>query len=303
LLMKNPEVNAMRRVVAYHSPYGHINGAVLDALDYWMVIRSLDASVELWVAGISRKDLEVVMKSRYDQAAFSWKGIHIGKTRLLFAGATFDRVLCGYSTLKRILPLARVERYHVLPTWLMHGDAGKGRIRGAGRDGVVFYLNPHQHDYRVREKRAYTKKLYLEGLRKPEHCDRAVLVNCVSAHKALDPSVLRAAVDQLEDNPTVRVLGHDPLYAKAGFELLKPPVTDLFQRYDRYLYLPAAGGYDENPRLMLESAWLGKEVIISGNLKPGDGARHKLEMLKSDPRQLLLEKDDLLVREFLDSPF
>lgn len=292
----------MRRAVLYHSPSGRVNGALLDALDYWIVSQERDQTVELQVAGIRPAQLRTVVESRYDSAGdLNWAKISTGRSRLHFLGQGFDAVLCGYSTLQRIYGLVRAGRFHVLPTWLMRRDSTRGQIKAATAAHVCFYLDPAQHRYEVSQRRDYTKKLYLRGLRRPEASDSAVLVNCMSGHKAVDPSeILRICAKLGVDSAEVRVLGRRRCYEPAGLRVWEPPVEDLFTKYDRYLYIPAVGGYDENPRLLLESAWLGKEVLVGGDLPPDDGAFHKLSTLRENPSRFHLETDDSLVREFLN---
>lgn len=277
-------------------PTARINGACLDAFDYWMALVRGGADIRLYLIGLGRRAAFALLRDRYGATEAELRRVKFRLFRLSLGRDRFGRVLCGYATFRRIHPWLRADVVHVLPSQRMRRDAEHGRIRLGGPE-VTFWLDPLQHRYAVPHRRDYAKRIYLDGLRHPAASDACVLVNCVSEHKRHPAAEIRAALGPEGARDAVRVLayGWTRPYREAGFEVLRPPVPDLFARFDRYLYLPALGGYDENPRLLIESVWLGKVLILPHALPLEDGAAIKLARLQQDPAQFRLQSNDPLL--------
>ncbi len=125
-----------------------------------------------------------------------------------------------------------------------------------------------------------------------------MLLSAVSAHKAHGQQAIDAGLRLCEPYDKALVLTYSKQAAHPAATPLRPPVDRLFERFSTYLYLPALGHYDENPRLLIEAAWLGKRIVIGGELTRTDPVRQKFERIQTDLDSFRLQANDLLFELF-----
>jgi hypothetical protein len=284
--------------IVFFSPHGQINGSFLDAVDAYLACRAYRIPARLLIVGLRRAMVLDMIRDRYGIVRSAWlDDIRCMLSRFSLRGWHAPMVLSSYGTFKRLGGWLRTDKWLVLPSFLLRGDAAAGRIRE--RPESCFLLDPGRHDYPVAWRADYRKKMYLDGLRAPPNTESAYLINCVSSHKAHTATQIRNALPEGIDRTAVRILSYQRRdYERAGFQVLIPPVHDLFGRFRHYLYLASLTGYDENPRMLVESAWLGKEVHYFGNGSSDDGALHAWRRVVEDISSFRLRRDDLICRAF-----
>ncbi len=279
--------------VVYHSPFGKVTGALLDALDAFAALWQAGVEVTFVCIGMKRTDVLTLLNGRYAHASVLLPHLRLVASRCLLPLMRFHRVLAPYSAYKRVQPFLRCEEILVLPTQVMRYDFEKECLKIDAR--AIFLLDPAQHAYEVPRQIEYSKKIFLEGLIRPEQSEQNVLINAVPEHKSHSGDAIAAALEQCQPYAQALVLSYRKPEMKNDVVMLRPPVTRFFERFDAYCYLPAIGGYDENPRLLIESVWLGKRIVIAGELGADDPVRRKLERLQEDPGQFNLGKNDKLI--------
>lgn len=289
----------MQDAIIYHSPNGRVTGAVLDALDCFAALQLRGRAVRMIVIGLPRADVETLLRDRFRSAEQLQGKVDYLLTRVQLAKQSFDRVLLPYSAFKRVRWFLKARQLYILPTQLLRYDFNAGRM--VQRPNCCFLLDERQHPYPVAHQRPYRKRAFLDDLPECSEADDAVLVSCVSSHKQHQRDELQKALAQCRPYQQAIALTYRRHSGLPGVEALRPPVAGFFQRFNHYLYLPAKGNYDENPRLLIEAAWLGKRITIGGDFHPDDPVRFKLEELRSNPGAFRLLPDDLIFELFPES--
>lgn len=284
--------------IGYHSPNGRITGALLDATDAFAAFHEQGLSVPFYCIGIARRELLTLIRGRYTCAEALLPKLFTLWTRLQLVGRSFRRFLVPYSAYRRLQLCLKAEQVYILPTQYLRYDHNKGRIKDA--PNATFLLDPQQHPYAVGKQLEYRKKVYLDAL--PQLTDAAnnVLVTLVSAHKAHDAKTLNRALEACQPYDKALALSYDRKAGGPQVTVLRPPVADFFGQFNTYLYLPSKGDYDENPRILIESVWLNKRIVIGGELAENDPVKRKLAALRDDCRPFALNADDLLISLFAD---
>lgn len=288
--------------IIYLSPWGKVTGSLIDSLEYLIALKRAGVPARLvymgWNPGLPAR----LVADRYALAFDPLEDAVFLPLRWQIVLHHFDRVLLPYNTYRRIFWWLRASETYVLPSMWMRRDTrwplGLGFPVEKGQ--VTYLLNPEQHAYKVRTCIPYRKKLLLDCLRRPEAVGDKLLVNCQSAHKRHPAEeILRAA----KGFPPERILvlcdrKRAPVYEQAGFEVLVPPVEDLFGRFSHYLHLPALSGYDENPRLLIESAALGKTLIFPDENNHDPHTLEKYRRLTESTDSFQIKEDDPVLQLF-----
>ena len=274
---------------------------MVDALDYLVAMKRGGLGARLVWMGQEPKLAWRVARERYELGWDPLEDAEVLPWRWQLGRKRFSRVLVPYTTFRRVSMWIRAEETCVLPSQWMRRDAGRPFGWPLTRGRVRYLLDPDRHDYTLSGRMEYRKKVLLDELRRPERTERAVLVNCESSHKRHAPGALLRAAGPDWEPRQIRVLCSGKsarAYREAGMEVLEPPVENLFARYTHYLYLPARGGYDENPRLLLESAWLGKEILLPDTSPSSIGDRERLLKMCAAPGDWKLGPNDPLLEMF-----
>ena len=292
---------ASRHAVLYLSPLGRVTGSLIDSLEYLIALKQAGVGAQLVYMGKAHDLPRKLIEDRYDLNFDPLADALFLRYRWHLARHRFDRVLMPYTTFRRIAYWLKAGETFVLPSMWMRRDAGRlfGWPRERGK--VTYLLNPKQHDYTVKNWQPYEKKLLLDSLKKPAASKAHLLVNCESSHKRHSPERIRQAAQQAGPFEKINVLAsgkHAQAYQQAGFNVLSPPIENLFAQYNQYLYLPPIDGYDENPRLLIESAWLGKDILFGESPSHDAYAREKYQRLKTDINPFRLTQDDWVVQQF-----
>lgn len=278
--------------VVYHSPNGRITGAVVDALDYFAALRLNGRAIELHLIGLRRREVWVLLRDRYRHAEELWLAVRFHPSRLNLLTHPFLRVLAPYSAYQRVRHCLRAREVVILPTQVLRHHHQRGRIHDHPRN--LFLLDPVRHPYEVARRKDYRKKLYLDDLPDCPDAADAVLVSTVSDHKRHGADALAEGLRQCEPYQEAIALSYARQSLLPDVRLLRPPAAGFFRRFNHYLYLPPLGGYDENPRLVFESRWLGKRLTLIASAE-SDAAQ--VERLRTGPIPRL-EPDDLIFELF-----
>jgi len=286
--------------VAYFSPNGAVNGSLLDALDAAVFLHRNGVPAELVIVGMQARVVEQIVAERY--ADFSGLGdARFCRFRFSVPRTHYRRIVSSYGSYRRLGPWMRTQQWFVLPSQRLHMDAARGRIRSDLR--TVFLLDPLQHAYPVRRKRAYVKKILpigaagAAGAAGGGEPESALLVNTVSPHKRASLDELGAWVAGNDVPRRVRILAaRDPGRLPEGWEWLRPPVPRLFGLFSDYLYVYPKGGYDENPRMLIESLALGRRIHVWRERAIDPPCERKIERIFACPQDFIYAPNDALLR-------
>jgi hypothetical protein len=300
-LPETPSENLFPAVL-YLSPLGHVTGSLIDSLEYFLALRASGVPAKLVYMG---KNKGLAMELLFERYALDFDPLpHIiyPPRRWHLADYRFSRVITPYNTYRRVVRWIQAAETYVLPSmWLRRDARWRWSFPTSQNSKVVYLLDPQQHDYDVPQRMNYQKKLFLDGLRPPAISAPNLLINCQPAHKRHSPEQIREALAHCPGHGRVIVLAQPAQaseYRKAGFDVLIPPIPNFFAQFSHYLYLTALDGYDENPRLLIESAWLGKKIIFPEADNPHCHSARKFARLQQGIEHFRLTPEDPLIRLF-----
>jgi len=288
--------------VLYLSPLGRVTGSLIDSLEYFLGLHAAGIKANLVYMGKNKHLALELLKDRYNLAFDPSPYIFFPPRRWQLNDLRFTQVIAPYNTYRRVYRWIHAEETYVLPSmWLRTDSRWRWSFPKARNSRVFYLLDPSQHSYDVPLRLDYEKKLYLDGLKRPLVSSKNLLVNCQPAHKRHQPDQIHDALKHCGPHEKVLVLAqpnHASEYRKAGFEVLSPPVSGFFERFNQYLYLTSLNGYDENPRLMIESAFLGKEIIYPDVHLQECAASRKYARLQDGVDHFRLTPEDPLFQRF-----
>ena len=296
-----PHESIMKPVaVVYLSPWGKVTGSLIDSLEYLIALKRSGVPARLVYMGWNPALPGKLVADRYALEFDPLADALFLPLRWQIAAHGFEKVLLPYNTYRRIFCWLRADETFVLPSMWMRRDA-KWPLRlgfPVEKGQVTYLLHPDQHRYAVRHAIPYRKKLLLDCLRRPERVEDKLLVNCQSSHKQHSTQEILQAAKGFPSEKII-VLSERKrarYYEKAGFQVLTPPVEDFFSKFSHYLYLPALRGYDENPRLLIESVALGKKLVLPDESLLDPHTQEKLKRLREATDSFQIQADDLVLR-------
>jgi hypothetical protein len=288
----------VKNAVIHHSPFGDITGSLVDSIDYFLALQSNGIDCLFISIGIKLDTINLLCRSRYLKAQFPQNRFIYLRHRFGLLGMKFGQVLLSYSSLRRVYLLLNYKKLLVLPSQLMRYDYNKNKIVSPKRS--TFLLDPEQHPYKLQSRKDYRKKILLSEMSTTGKSRNNVLVSCISKHKRHHPQEIVSTIEALDIQPEKIVILGKRKTSFPKVEYLRPPIPRLFDQYSYYLYLPSLNGYDENPRLLIESAWLKKSVLIPQTLDESDGAYLKWQNIQQNIQDFFLGPKDLVVQYFLN---
>ncbi|NDV62239.1 hypothetical protein G0Q06_07250 [Puniceicoccales bacterium CK1056] len=289
-----------KAAVIYLSPWGKVTGSLIDSLEYLIALKRSGVPVQLVYMGWNQGLPEKLIRDRYALEFDPLEDAIFLPLRWQVVAQKFDRVLLPYNTYRRIFWWLRARETFVLPSMWMRRDARWPFGFPVERGKVTYLLNPKQHDYRLRNVVPYEKKLLLDCLKQPATTENNLLINCQSSHKQHSAEEIHKAAKDIPHDKLLVLCGkrQAAYYRNAGFTVLTPPVEDFFARFSRYLYLPAIDGYDENPRLLIECAAMGKEIHFPEESCTDPHTLGKYQRLKESTQSFQIKADDFVLQQF-----
>jgi hypothetical protein len=209
-----------------------------------------------------------------------------------------DRVITNTKVLLDTQGQIEAEEIHLVDTWASYYHkheidsyiSGKNVIRynECPLIGDVNYRRPIWFnllkDYEYCDEAVY---LHLAGVRCIELIDYLKWVKPLLPEKKIILSYPESQKDQfyyLQNNPDIEhYVGHVP---------------DLFSKFDTYFYI-LIRGYDYSPRMILESAYMGKKIIHINRTDNTSGYSRYLDAINGEWKKYDLKEDDKLIRNFL----
>ena len=124
--------------------------------------------------------------------------------------------------------------------------------------------------------------LYFDILKKPNETPaKATLVNGYSNHKKISVDILEDCITSF-DLEYLLIVGLHKIKTSIPTVCLPPPVYNLFDMVDSYLYIIPQRGWDTSPRLIAECVYFGKKVYYYNHLGVTDGSYYRYQDCMED---------------------
>lgn len=273
---------------ARHGLCGH----TFELIEYWLYFRMHGLSVAILTTSVSPDILLAVVRERYNLTSDEiatledhlYDGTHIKvaklPTTLWVDGSTkFNRNLVAVSKRNIAFLCNNTETLNEMDLVLM---------------------DTRIYDTDIAHKTAhYVKKIMFSRLKKPKQClSNTAMLYCTTQARRISADYL-SSLNRFDFSKYILVSNDTELQSNARFEVLRPPVHDLFSKFNTYIYSPLKIGWagaidvlDCSPRFPAECTYFGKDIIIDAPMNRGLAIRmHDCQTLE----RIELTKDDHLV--------
>jgi len=276
----------------------HITGVLIEALEYYIEARYNNTEVELHLV---RHDYDepldinsiYTLLDRYvlNDNEFYKRGIKYYSSKRELLHNRYNNVFLSFSTLDDLFGYFAYNHAFVSPSQcLYYAFAGTPAPNGYNRrfhnryirDDITFLLSEY-HSYDIPNKVDYDKKLLFSALKPCTHPDKkTLLLNCVHADRFLSVDTIEhmnIPFQNYDDFVIITDITEDDYLEQLQYfcpivKIYTPPVSNLFDLFTDYHYVPVAAGYDESPRFLMECLFYEKTVTVQSpwNL---DGASYR----------------------------
>lgn len=267
-------------VVVFYNWLGVINGALIDAFEYFMAIHQ-HAPVKLILINCNKNQLNKFIKvfenRYYLDNEENWKNdiILLERPYKLIKQEFNKALVVDYSTIYKTKGLLRSKNIYVISD--LHTD--NPDFMYDKKLQRVWYFGEMPFVYKDQQ---YKGKMLLEWMRKPKKVKEGLYINVPSSD---DFSILDEMV--LPDKPKI---------FKSGIHL-----ENMFEHFDTYVYAHANKWFDPHPRLFHECAYMDKKIIYYNPNMVKDGSYYRIIDLvdNNDLNERFLDENDEVVQKFI----
>lgn len=277
----------MMKAILFNNYLNHINGALIDAIEYYLCILQYNNDIKLLLLNYNpefEKILIDLINDRYDLKDLDFEKNIIGITKSDLLRTKFDRLLIvDYGTIvkTRGLVLTNDLESKIIILSDLHTDKPEFTIdKSLYPKGCIEYYGEMPFVYKDVD---YRHKFLFSRLKKIEQADNAVFV-----HSPLnkDYSFLEKYEELFE--------GKKIIYKTDNHK------KNLFELFDTFLYYHADKWFDPRPRLMHECAYYKKDVWYANIPDCIDGSYYRFkDLTKYGLSFRYLNNDDEIVKQFL----
>lgn len=285
----------MKVDILHHCSNFHpLNGNIFNHFEYFIYLFLCGVDVNLvFTPSCDLEPILGIMEDRYRIPLAGYEG-HI-RTDGIVRG---DRVVTNTKVLVDLKGEIEAKEIHLVDTWASYYHDQEIKKYSVGKNiirynecsiiGPVNYVRPIYFDL-LRKPRYSEEAIYLHlaGVRFIELLDYLKWVLPLIPDKRIILSYPKSQKDQffyLQDNPNIEhYIGHVP---------------NLFEKFDTYFYI-LLSGHDYSPRMILESAYLGKKIIHLNRTNNESGYQRYLDAVNGEFEKYRLNENDKLLRNFL----
>ena len=286
----------MRNAIIQDCTFVKLSGALVTCLDYYVFCKDNFIPCDLVLIGPpeTKKYVKDMLWDRYNYKA---------KDLILLPDATwllmyvFDVVMLHFDTYKDTHRFIRADRIECLGSY-------------GSRNATLYKLDMkginYSTEYPEFSDLVYTKKIYFERLAMTEPPKERVYLNVGPKYilKGNDEMSLEYLLDKLSeikkeliiyvdrwDRETTKVLSK-------YYEVFSQHRDNFLTEFDTLLYIHL-NCFDYSPRLILESSYLGKEILYINDYDVKDGCAERIEAHRNrDYSKFNLTTDDYIIRLF-----
>lgn len=269
--------NEMNGII-YYSPEKIINGATIDAFEYFFVILKHNPNMYFILISPSKyyRDYFIsVMDNRYNIEIPNWKDkVKSIKINELIRFKFNKVIVLDFWTIKHIRGLLSANEVIVISD--KHTE-NSDFMFSKELYNVTYY---GEMPFEYRDKK-YKIKLLFDKFKPVKKCASAIFIN---SPRNDDFSFIKDL--DLPDKPIIfKTENHK---------------ENLFELFDTYVYYHADKWFDPHPRLFLECAYYEKEILYFNEPGIKDGSYYRYnDLMENGLKDRFLNEDDEIVRKFI----
>lgn len=276
------------RAIIFNNYLNGINGAVLDAIEYYLCILEQNKNIKLLILNYNpsfKKILVELINDRYELDGLDFESNMIGITKSELIRMKFDRLLIpDYGTIVKTRGLILIKGFdsRIIIMSDLHTDKPEFTIdKSLYPKGCVTYYGEMPFVYKDIK---YNHKFLFSKFKKLTSVDNTVLVH---SPKNNDYKFLETY--------------ENIFYSKKIIYKTDNHKKHLFELFDEFLYFHADTWFDPRPRLMHECSFYNKKIYYVNNPNCIDGSFYRFMDLKINGlKDRYLTKDDEIVKQFIE---
>jgi len=288
------------KAVILHAKIPKINGAVIDAFEYYIAILEHNPQVRLLLLDAKRGIMQSFIdtfENRYVLDDLDWKKNIWVMPRSSLLKQNFEKVLVlDYSTIYHTRGLLKGE---ITVINELHLEDDEFPIEADDKPKLIVLSDKHTD----KPEFMYSKKLYdvtyygeMPFVYKDKEYNMKILFDRFKPLRKVTPGIYinspmnkdYSFVEQLD-------LPDKPIIYKSDEHM-----ENLFEHFDTYVYWHAAKWFDPHPRLFLECMFYDKDIMYFNEPGWKDGSYYRIEDMKVNGLGgRFLRKDDEIVQQFI----
>ena len=249
----------------------HINGALIDVIEYYLQTQKLNKDTKLILiikSHLTLEDVFKIIKDRYD-IDFNYKdNIIILETEYKLIYLTFDNILIMDYGTTSVLPYTLASHYHIIY------DHDKNYIKRfydyIDRPNYTVYNEMPYGIGNIDYKLKFPFELYKKVNKNKSNC----YINC-SGKSATE---LTRALTLTDKN--IIVSGDKKIKSTDRITVLMKHPKKFFELWDTYMYIHDGKYFEPRCRLLMESYYYNKNIIYDNQYKIKDGSWYRYNELQ-----------------------
>lgn len=249
----------------------HINGALIDVIEYYLQTQKLNKDTKLILiikSHLTLEDVFNIIRDRYD-IDFNYKdNIIILETEYKLIYLTFDNILIMDYGTTSVLPYTLASHYHIIY------DHDKNYIKR-------FYDYMDRPNYTVYNEMPYgignvnyRLKFPFDFYKKMNKSKPNCYINCSGKSK----TELDRALTLTDKN--IIVSGDKSIKSTKRITVLTKHPKNFFELWDTYMYIHDGLYFEPRCRLLMESYFYNKNIIYDNQYKIKDGSWYRYNELQ-----------------------
>ena len=305
-------------MVHYNNRY--IGGDLFDNFEYYQFIKKhSNFSVKLLI--ISEKNTKKALLDKYDLDLITFDGVEFMTNSQIkqkcSVGISFKynpKIIFSTSSIHIISFMQALENNKIIAPYnkilsIVNGTYEDNKLRFEKsnkriRDNILFLCDERFKDYyKEYSNIQYKRSLYFDIFKECTGDENdATLINLYTPHKQIDHEKVVNIIRTYEIKKLL-IYCHEENILECmkikvdgvEVEVLIPPIDNLMNRFDRYIYIPVERKWDVSPRLIPEAIWYGKDIQYQGLGSIVDGSYYRcIDSLCRFDDLILKENDDIL---------
>ncbi len=287
--------------------YYRLNGAVIDAIEYFLYMKSIGIDIKLCVFNRFNKiyspsieEIHNLIEDRYD-LNFDYKD------DIIFYSRTWDFIKVKYNTVlimdratSEVFSLLNAKKVIFFHDYSVKKDTDKLYKKMSTFDHVKIY---HEMSFAITSEYSQQTnlKMAFSLYKEVKESDKCYFMNMLSKG---NEDIIKNFVKETKDNVIITTTDKSLKNIRSSsVNIYDKHPKDFFSLFNTYVYVHDGLYFDPRPRMFHECAFYGKNIkyINEHNIKDGSWYRYNEILNASDAiEKRTLTSDDTIIREFYD---
>lgn len=270
-----------------------ICGHTFEVIEYYLILKEHYKVGIVLCEDITWEQLNIALRSKYDLTEIEIENV---KENTIFSKR--PKLVSGKNIIFTDGGMKSTKNCVLLFDNIIHLACGDLEIKNNDKNNVWILQDYRVYDRVLKNGVDYKKKILFDRFKKIKGCDnRALLYGTKNCR-----SISRSDYEEISDLINTGIIAitneeNKPNYEVVGVEFVVPPLENIFEKFDTYVYTPVDRRWDCSPRFIAECEYYGKEVIYYkiDYWEEDKGLYWRKWDVENDFESISLKQDDELV--------